>query len=77
MDWSHAFDPRRWRRRFKSEDEVAEEARAAGRAPDATVDEVGSAGDNVGFDGRPIRSAPGNGQGSDQPLGPGWAGWGR
>ncbi len=77
MDLSHAFDPRRWRRRFKSEADVAAEARASGRAPDATVDEVGSAGDAVGFDGKPIRSAPGNGQGSDQVGGPGWAGWGR
>jgi hypothetical protein len=76
MDLSHAFDLRRWRRRFKSDDAVAAEARASGRAPDATIEEVGSAGDATGFDGKPIRSAAGNGQGSDQPAGPGWAGWG-
>ena len=41
--------------------------RAAGREPDATVDEVGKA---------PKVSTVGNGQGSGDPSSSGWAGWG-
>ena len=41
--------------------------RAAGREPDATVDEVGKA---------PKVGAVGNGQGSGDPSSSGWAGWG-
>jgi hypothetical protein len=75
MDWSHAFSVARWRARFRTEDAVASDARAAGRAPDASVDEVGVPGEAVGFDG-PIASPTGNGQGSGTPGSPGWAGWG-
>ena len=75
MDWSHVFDARRWRRRFLSDDRVVAEQRAAGHAPDATVDEVGAPNAAVGFEGRPLGGMQGNGQGSDRPGGPGWAGW--
>lgn len=71
-----AFTWRRWRRRFMSEQAVQDEERAEGRAPDATVDEVGAAGDNVGFDGEPIHSKVSNGYGTGDPSSPGWAGWG-
>jgi hypothetical protein len=71
-----AFSLRRWFDRFKSEQRVVAEQRPGGRAPDATVDEVGAAADNVGFHGQPIRSRVGNGQGSGDPSSPGWAGWG-
>jgi hypothetical protein len=76
VDFSHVFNLDRWRRRFKSEDAVVGDAVGSGRAPDATVDDVGVPGQAVGFDGRPVRSDPGNGQGSGDPGGPGWAGWG-
>jgi hypothetical protein len=66
----------RWRRRIMSEAAVRDEELADGRAPDATVDEVGVPGDDVGFDGRPIRSTVGNGYGTGDPSSPGWAGWG-
>jgi hypothetical protein len=66
----------RLRRRFMPERAVVAEALAQGHTPDATVDEVGAAGDNIGFDGRPIRSKTGNGYGTGDPAGPGWAGWG-
>jgi hypothetical protein len=46
------------------------------RAPDATVDQVGIPEDNIGFDGQPIQSKTGNGHGTGDPSGPGWAGWG-
>lgn len=59
-----------------AEQAVVAEALAQGHTPDATVDEVGAAPDNVGFDGRPIRSKTGNGYGTGDPAGPGWAGWG-
>ena len=55
---------------------VVAEALAQGHTPDATVDEVGAAGENVGFDGHPIRSKTANGYGTGDPAGPGWAGWG-
>jgi hypothetical protein len=45
---------------------VAADARASGREPDATVDEVGSA---------PRGGVVGNGQGSGDASSPGWAGW--
>jgi hypothetical protein len=67
MDLSHVFSVRRWRERFRSEDEVLLRARLDGREPDATIDEVGSA---------PATGAVGNGQGSGNPSSPGWAGWG-
>jgi hypothetical protein len=71
-----AFSLRRWLDRFKSEERVVADQRSEGRAPDATVDEVGAALDNVGFHGQPIRSKGGSGQGSGDPSSPGWAGWG-
>jgi hypothetical protein len=77
VDYSHVFDLRRWRQRFRGEQGIAQDARDAGRVPDATTDEVGAAPDPVGFAGRPRRgSGPGNGQGSGDPRSGGWAGWG-
>ena len=67
MDLTHAFSRRRWRERFRSEEDVQDDARRAGREPDATVDEVGSA---------PATGKAGNGQGSGDPSSPGWAGRG-
>jgi hypothetical protein len=57
------------------DDEVFGEAQKNGQEPDATVDEVGAAAPGVGFDGRPMRSPTGNGQGTGDPGGPGWSGW--
>ena len=62
MDLSHVFSRRRWRERFRSEEELQRRARAEGREPDATVDEVGSAPRS----GRQV----GNGQGSGDPPAP-------
>lgn len=59
-----------------SEQSVAREELAAGRVPDATVDEVGTPGVNQGFDGHPIRSRTTNGYGTSDPNSPSWAGWG-
>ncbi len=75
MTFEHVFDLGRWRARFRSEAKVREDALAEGGVPDATVDEVGAAADNAGFEGRPIRSRVGNGQGSGDPRSGGWAGW--
>jgi hypothetical protein len=61
-DFSHVFDLSRWRARFRSEDSARDQAAQEGRAPDATIDEVGAAGVNHGFDGRPVHSPVGNGQ---------------
>lgn len=78
MDFSHASDRLRWRHRFDSEAQVLADALAAGRAPDATVDEVGVPGEDVGFDGHtPLRSSTTNGYGTGDPSSPGWAGWGQ
>jgi hypothetical protein len=52
------------------------EQRAERRAPNATLDDVSTPIDNVGFDGRPLRSKGGNGYGSGDPSSSGWAGWG-
>jgi hypothetical protein len=71
-DFSHAFSWRRWRTRFDGDAGARNRAIAEGRAPDASIEEVGAAKDNVGFDGRPIKSKTGNGQGSDNPAGMGW-----
>jgi hypothetical protein len=71
-----AFTLRRWLDRFKTEERVVAEQRAEGRVPDATLDEVGAPIDNVGFEGRPLRSRGGNGYGSGDPSSPGWVGWG-
>jgi glyoxylase-like metal-dependent hydrolase (beta-lactamase superfamily II) len=76
VDFDHVFQLRRWRQRFKSEDAIRAVAVAAGQAPDATVDEVGSAPRPEGFKGTPLPGHTGNGQGSGDPAGPGWAGWG-
>ena len=76
MDFDHAFDLRRWRQRFKSEEAIRAEAVASGQAPDATVDEVGSAPQAEGFEGTPLAGHTGNGQGTGDPFSPGWAGWG-
>ena len=67
MDFDHVFGLRRWRDRFKSEDQVRNDQIAHGQAPDATVDEVGVP-----------EQGPytGNGQGSGNPGSSGWAGWG-
>jgi hypothetical protein len=69
VDYSHVFDLRRWRQRFRGEQAIRDEAIAEGRAPDATVDEVGGAPQREGDD-------PGNGYGTGTVGGPGWAGWG-
>ena len=67
MDLDHVFSLRRWRDRFRSEDDVRDDQIANGRAPDATVDEVGV----------PERSRyTGNGQGSGDVASWGRAGWG-
>lgn len=71
-----AFTLRRWLDRFKTEERVVAEELAEGRVPDATLDEVGTPIDNVGFDGRSLRSKGGSGAGSGDPSSPGWAGWG-
>lgn len=76
MELSHVFSLARWRSRFSSERQVVAQARAEHRAPDATVDEVGAAADNEGFDGHPLKSRGGSGYGTGDPGGPGWAGWG-
>jgi hypothetical protein len=76
MDFSHVFDLGRWRSRFRSDRDVADEAIREGRVPDATPEEVGAAAAPVGFDGKPRRvSDPGNGYGSGTPGGSGWAGY--
>lgn len=62
MDLWHVFNLKRWRSRFRSEDKVLRASMESGKAPDATIDEVGTPSDNVGFTGRPIRSRTGNGQ---------------
>jgi hypothetical protein len=72
---STAFTLRRWLDRFKTEERVVAEQRAEGRVPDATLDEVDTPIDDVGFDGRPLRSRGGSGYGSDNPSSPGWVGW--
>jgi hypothetical protein len=76
VDLSHVFDLERWRSRFRSDAAVVEEARAEGRAPDATPDEVGVPAEPVGFDGRPMHGELGNGYGTGDVGGSGWAGWG-
>jgi hypothetical protein len=73
VDLSHVFSLRRWKARFRGDD--PEPQRDYRHAPDATVDEVGGAPDNVGFHGRPLRSRDGNGQGSGDPSSSGWSGW--
>jgi hypothetical protein len=70
VDFSHVFDLGRWRQRFRSEQSVRDESVSAGRTPDATVDEVGSAQPREGFEGE-LR----NGYGSGDVGGPGWSGW--
>jgi hypothetical protein len=69
------FSFRRWLDRFKSDERVVAEQRADGRTPDATADEVGAPADNIGWDGRPIRSKAGNGSSSGNPSSPNWPGW--
>jgi hypothetical protein len=54
VDFSHVVQLRRWRQRFRSEDAIRAEAVGAGQAPDATVDEVGSAPRPEGFKGTPL-----------------------
>jgi hypothetical protein len=77
VDLSHVFDLARWKQRFRSDAAVVEAARAEGRVPDATPDEVGVPAGAVGFDGRPVHGDDlGNGQGTGDVGGPGWAGWG-
>ncbi len=71
MDYSHVFNLRRWRQRFRSEQSVREESVSAGRTPDATIDEVGSAPPPE----RPNHEQ-GNGYGTGDVGGSGWAGWG-
>jgi len=65
----------RWRDRFKSDARVTAEQHAAGRTPDATVDEVGAPRDNVGWSGRPLRSRAGNGPSTGSPSSSDWPGW--
>lgn len=76
MGIAEAWRASRLRRRFMSEAAVLDEEIGDGRAPDATVDEVGVPGENEGFDGHPIRSRVQTGYGTGDPSGPGWAGWG-
>lgn len=51
-----------------SEEAVRREKLSDGRDPDATVDEVGVPGDDVGFDGSPLRSRGGTGYGTGVPT---------
>ena len=76
MDWDYVFSRERWRQRFRSEAAVRRAAEDEGRAPDASVDEVGVPKPNRGFDGQPLRGQRGSGHGTGDPGGPGWAGWG-
>ena len=71
-----AFSLRRWLDRFKSDRRVMAEQRAAGRTPDATADEVGAPADNIGWNGRAIRSKAGNGSSGGKASSPDWPGWG-
>lgn len=83
MSFWYMWNGSRWRRHFMNASAVRSEeiadglaADGTGRARDATVDEVGVPHDNVGFDGRPIRSKVENGYGTGDPSSGGWAGWG-
>jgi hypothetical protein len=76
MSFLETWRRSRWRRRFMGEAAVLGQDLADGRAPDATVDEVDVPDENVGFDGRPIRSKLDNGYGTGNPNSSGWAGWG-
>ncbi len=75
MRFLEAWRASRLRWRFMSETAVRREEMADGRVPDATVDEVGVPGEDVGFTGSPIHSRGGNGYGTGDPHSPGWAGW--
>src|SRR3954463_12586496 len=77
MELSPVLDPRRWRQRFKSEADVRAETIAAGQAPDATVDEVGSAPAPEGFEGTALPGHHGRGYGPGDPRGAGWGGGAR
>lgn len=59
-----------------SEAAVRAESVERHQAPDATIDEVGTPGQAVGFSGSPLHSRAGNGHGTGDPNSPGWAGWG-
>lgn len=58
-----------------TEGAVVRESLEISRVPDATIDEVGVPGEDVGFDGSPIRSRMRTGHGTGDPSSPGWAGW--
>jgi hypothetical protein len=70
-----AWRASRLRRRFMSEAAVRAEAIAEHRTPDATIDEVGLPGEDIGFTGSPMRSRTRNGYGTGNPSSPNWAGW--
>jgi hypothetical protein len=69
LDLSYVFDARRWRTRFRSERSVAAEATAAGRTPDASVDEVGTPGPPRGFAGNAMPDKVSNGYGTGTVIG--------
>jgi hypothetical protein len=62
---------------FRSEGRVRADTLAEGRAPDATVDEVGATHPNVGFEGGELGSRLERGQGTGNPNSGEWAGWGQ
>src|SRR3954471_23836617 len=68
MELSYVLDPRRWQARFKSEADVRAETIAAGQAPDATVDEVGSAPAPEGFEGTALPGHTRSGYGTAIPA---------
>ena len=76
MDYSHVFNLRRWRQRFRSEQAVREATEQSGRADDASVDEVGATPPPQGFSGRDLSDKVQNGHGTGVTGGPNWAGWG-
>ena len=76
MGLRSAWRASRLRHRWMTEDAVVRESLTAHRAPDATLDEVGVPGEDVGFTGEPIHSELSNGYGTGDPSSPSWAGYG-
>jgi hypothetical protein len=60
----HVFDRHRWGRRFRTEQSTQDDTHGPGRAPDATVDDVGAAPPKSGFAGRPLPDGLDAGQGN-------------
>jgi hypothetical protein len=71
-----ALSGARWMRMFRSEARVRAGVLGEGRAPDATVDEVGATNPNIGFEGDELGSTLERGNGTGNPSSGEWAGWG-